>query len=302
MIGGTNAELRQRIAALVADQGMAGLIEIIAVKGSAPRDIGTCMALRPDGGFIGTIGGGALEWQALAEMRRALARMEADSPALPFEHDYALGPELGQCCGGRVRLRFSVLTRATLTHAFAQPDDQEGPTPLCLFGAGHVGRALVLALAPLPFTIRWIDPRREAFPAVMPRQVVAELHADPVAAVQSLSAGSLVVIMTHDHALDLALCDAALRQPDCAFVGLIGSVTKRARFLGRLRDAGIAENRLERLACPIGDRRIGSKEPAAIAAGIVVQLLLERERLAAKAPVGQTAVNQPLREIDHEPG
>jgi xanthine dehydrogenase accessory factor len=149
-----------------------------------------------------------------------------------------------------------------------------------LFGAGHVGRALVLALAPLPFAVRWIDSREDAFPVHRPSNVAPVLTPNPEAEVARAPAGALVLVMTHDHALDLAITAAALQCP-FPFVGLIGSDTKRARFERRFRELAIPEERIAVLACPVGLSGIAGKEPAVIAASVAAQLLLERERLAS---------------------
>jgi xanthine dehydrogenase accessory factor len=148
-----------------------------------------------------------------------------------------------------------------------------------LFGAGHVGRALVLALAPLPFAVRWIDSRDDAFPAHIPANAAPVLARDPQAEVAALPADALVVIMTHDHALDLAVTAAALER-GFPFVGLIGSGTKRARFERRLRELGMSEERIRALGCPIGIPGIRGKEPPVIAAATVAQLLLVRDNVA----------------------
>ena len=151
--------------------------------------------------------------------------------------------------------------------------------PLWLFGAGHVGRALMLALAPLPFDVTWIDEREDVFPAVVPASVRPLRSADPAGELAHAPDGAFVVVMTHNHPLDLAIVHAALAAaPPGAvgrfgYVGLIGSASKRARFARRLREAGIAEDRIAGLVCPIGMTSIRSKHPAAIAAGIVAQLL-----------------------------
>lgn len=154
-------------------------------------------------------------------------------------------------------------------------------TPVALFGAGHVGRALVLALAPLPFSMTWIDSRADLFPPVMPGDVRTIAPVDPASVVADLGPGALVCVMTHDHALDFSIVRAALGRGDLPYVGLIGSATKRARFLSRLAQTGLEEPVRQRLVCPIGGRRLADKSPAVIAAQIAVDLLEMRERLAA---------------------
>lgn len=275
--------LAETLRDFVRTDGRAGQIAIVAVAGSSPREVGARMVVRHDGRFSGTIGGGALEWQALGDMQRMLAR---SATTRGVERAFALGPELGQCCGGRVTLRFDVFEAADLPGLNALADDaarNDRRTPLVLYGAGHVGRALVLALAPLPFRIDWIDPRPDAFPEAVPGNVSMAMPVDVLAPLAELRQPGLVLAMSHSHALDLALADAALRNPSARFVGVIGSETKRARFVSRLRAGGLAEAALERFVCPIGERSITSKEPAVIAAGVAVQLLKAREAIAAES-------------------
>jgi xanthine dehydrogenase accessory factor len=156
-------------------------------------------------------------------------------------------------------------------------------TPVLLFGAGHVGRALALALAPVPFRVRWVDTRPEAFPAHVPANAETVLTQDAPGEAVAAEAGALVMVMTHSHPLDLAIIDAALRRDDLGGVGLIGSATKRARFIGRLREAGLTEGQIARLTCPIGVPGIGGREPAVIAAAVAAQLLQWREAGAVRA-------------------
>ncbi|MFN3689197.1 xanthine dehydrogenase accessory protein XdhC, partial [Salinarimonas sp.] len=151
------------------------------------------------------------------------------------------------------------------------------PTPLLLFGAGHVGRALALALAPLPFRLTWVDTRAEAFPAHVPANATP-IHTDePGLEIARAPAGAFVLVMTHSHPLDLALTASALAREDVPFVGLIGSATKRARFEKRFAEIGLPEARIESLVCPIGIPGIAGKEPAIIAAATAAQLLAARE-------------------------
>jgi xanthine dehydrogenase accessory factor len=156
---------------------------------------------------------------------------------------------------------------------------------LLLFGAGHVGRALVLALAQLPLRVIWADPRPEAFPAAMPQNVEA-VSGDPLSVVAAAPAGSLAFVMSHSHALDLAIVDSALRNPSIAHVAVIGSATKRARFERRLREAGIAEEHVKSMICPIGIGGIRSKLPAAIAVSTAAQIVALDEALSATASEG----------------
>jgi xanthine dehydrogenase accessory factor len=303
-------------------QGAAALVSVVATAGSVPREAGARMVLRPDGGFWGTIGGGALEWELVRRGQEMLGVPDTPAEGVHGElREWPLGPDLGQCCGGRVTTLVEVHGRAAReqvaawaaaeaaggfdsfvrlgaggaverrlpTSGIEPTADARGAfrerfaddrTPLWLFGAGHVGRAVVMALAPLPFVVRWVDPRPEAFPTHIPANATPAVEQDPAAALAGAASGALLLVMTHSHQLDLAIVDAALRRPDLGFVGLIGSETKRARFLSRLRAAGIGEARLGALVCPIGVPALDGKEPAVIAAGVAVQLLQERRRQA----------------------
>jgi xanthine dehydrogenase accessory factor len=161
----------------------------------------------------------------------------------------------------------------------------EARRPLLLFGAGHVGRALALALAPLPFQVTWADPRPEAFPAAMPGNVTA-VAGDPLAVISAAPQGAIAFIMSHSHALDFDIADSALRNPAIAHVGVIGSATKRARFEKRLREAGVAEDRVTSMICPVGIGGIRSKLPAAIAVSVAAQLITLDEALSGRSAQG----------------
>ncbi len=286
----------------VETHGRCALVSVTATQGSAPRDAGAHMVVTPKG-YHGTIGGGTLEWHAIAAAQSMLNKGAAAKLS-----SHALGPELGQCCGGRVSLlteTFDAASRETIGDFAAR--EAEGPFTInrsgqtlsfgrkqrrvYLFGAGHVGRALVLALAPLPFDVLWIDPRPDAYPRAVPQNVTL-VTGDPVAQLRDVPAGSLVFIMSHSHALDLALTDAALRNPGIAHVGLIGSATKRARFVTRLNQAGAAVERIASLICPIGVAGVRSKEPAAIAAATAAQILVldDALRLATAADRSQAGI------------
>jgi xanthine dehydrogenase accessory factor len=222
----------------------------------------------------GTIGGGHLEWQALA---RARARLQQGAPA-PEDISVALGPSLGQCCGGSLTLRHSTLDAQTLARWAATPPRFQ----LQLFGAGHVGRAIVRALHGIDADVRWIDTREEALdPATVEslRDASGSLQletvwSDPITEeVHHAVPGQFFLVLTHSHALDLALTEHILRRADFGFFGLIGSATKRAQFERRLRDKGFSQAALDRITCPIGLPDISGKEPAVIAVSVVAQLL-----------------------------
>ena len=156
---------------------------------------------------------------------------------------------------------------------------------MLVFGAGHVGRALILSLAPLPFDVTWADPRPEAFPGAMPQNVTG-FAGDPLEVVAAAPDGALAFIMSHSHALDLQIADAALRSSRIAHVGVIGSATKRVRFERRLIEAGVDKSRVAAMICPIGIGGIRSKLPAAIAVSVAAQLINLDEALSASATHG----------------
>jgi xanthine dehydrogenase accessory factor len=279
----------RRLADMVTDHGAAALVTVQSVQGSTPREAGARMIVRPDGAFHGSIGGGQLEWQALAAAREALSAGRGPARLV----DKVLGPDLGQCCGGRVTLLIETFDSrdAERLAVLAEEREDEDRTPLLLFGAGHVGRALILALAPLPFAVRWIDGRKDAFPSHIPANVVPVRTGNPETELAPAEPSSFVLVMTHEHPLDLAITAAALGRDDLPYVGLIGSATKRARFERRFRALGIPETRIRALVCPIGMPGITGKEPTVVAASVAAQLLAERERSSALhlSPVGSAA-------------
>ncbi len=173
-------------------------------------------------------------------------------------------------------------SKGSLKKPFAERFGEARKTVL-LFGAGHVGRALVLALAPLPFAVRWIDSRADQFPQYAPANVVMVRTDISEQEIETAPAGAFAVVMTHSHPLDYAITAAALSNANFDFIGLIGSTTKRARFVSQARNLGISETQITRLVCPIGLPDIKGKEPGVIAAGVAAQMLIECERLDNEA-------------------
>ena len=243
------------------------MVTVTKAEGSTPREEGAQMLVTARG-YHGTIGGGTLEWLAMAEAQAMLGKGKAIRTLTK-----SLGPDLGQCCGGRMTLRLESLSHEDVESVAQRATIRDELTHLNLWGAGHVGRALVLALAPLPFKITWWDVRENAFPSATPENNTCRLGQP-----QHMQPG-LVLVMTHSHALDFAIVDYALRQPLFPQVGLIGSDTKATRFRKRLVEAGHPVEALQRLTCPIGSKSIRSKLPAAIAASVAVQLLHWQEML-----------------------
>lgn len=246
------------------------LVQVQAVRGSAPRARGAWMAVFADA-VLGTIGGGRLEWDAMAHARSLLAQ----GPQPGHSLRYALGPSLGQCCGGEMQLQYQCVSAADAARLGQAL--QAARMPVALFGGGHVGRALVRVLSELPVQVQWIDSRDEIFPGDVAANVVCE-HSDPVqSAVADLAPQSRVVIMSFSHAEDLDIVAACLQrqrvQADLPFVGLIGSQTKWASFCSRLRDRGFGDAELASVTCPIGIAGIRDKRPEVIAVAVAAQLL-----------------------------
>ena len=273
-------------------QAPAVLVTVDQTRGSVPREEGAWMAVFADTtrGEVGTIGGGHLEWKATHQAREALERRAAqpDEPLPGWQERITLGPSLGQCCGGSLVLRFEPVDASKIDELNVRL--RPAHTPLALFGGGHVGRAIVLALDPLPFDVSWIDSRDGVFPGGLPARVHTE-HSDPVqAAVRDVPAGACVLIMSFSHAEDLDVVAACLQRQrergDLGFIGLIGSRTKWATFGHRLAERGFTAADLDRVTCPIGLPGIESKVPAVIAASVVAQLLLS---VNAREPIRKTA-------------
>ena len=276
--------------AIIATHGPLTRVLIARSAGSVPRGAGTSMLVWT-GGQQGTIGGGALE-----QMATALART-MDRPLMT--RTIPLGPGLGQCCGGSVTLVWERFDPATPPR-FARPLTADAPLPdrlptlppgsaprivgnwlieaaplprrpVWIYGAGHVGRALVTVLAPLPdLALTWVDTHANRFPDHGP-EVTHLIAPDPAAVARYAPGDADHLILTYSHALDLALCHALLAH-ETASIGLIGSATKWARFRTRLEALGHSAAQISRIACPIGDPALG-KHPQAIALGVAAALL-----------------------------
>lgn len=246
------------------------LICVTQTQGSAPREVGAWMAVSADH-VIGSIGGGHLEFDAIIQARAVLK-----GAAFPTEPQrVALGPSMGQCCGGVVYLRYELLgpqDAAGLAQRLQTP-----AAPVALFGGGHVGQAIARQLAHLPFALHWIDSRDEIFPADTALNIRCE-HSDPVqAAVTDIAPGSSVLIMSFSHAEDLEILAQCLQrarqQDDLPYIGLIGSKSKWATFRHRLEARGFAEEDFARVTSPIGVPGVAGKQPEVIAVAVAAQLL-----------------------------
>lgn len=271
------ADLRS-IAQVWLEAGRAAvLVGVDETQGSVPREVGTRMLVSASE-VAGTIGGGHLEWQAIARARDMLAGQDPSSQTV----HYALGPSLGQCCGGAVTLSFE---RLQVAHVAAWPSEASR-FHLQLYGAGHVGQAIARLLAALPVDVAWIDERDDVFPPALVDGVwpahVRKVAVEGVAGeVRMAPPGAFYLVLTHQHDLDLRITEAILRRGDFGFFGLIGSRTKKQRFVHRLQAMGIPHAAIERMVCPIGLPGIGGKEPEVIAVAVVAQLLREAGRLSA---------------------
>ncbi|MCO5338051.1 MULTISPECIES: xanthine dehydrogenase accessory protein XdhC [Delftia] len=266
-------------------QGPLCWVEVMDSRGSVPRERGAWMAVFADR-VAGTIGGGHLEFDAIDRARSLLRGWatpgeqgsQGGQVATEHQHRYPLGPSLGQCCGGVVMLRFVLVPQGRmdmLRERLQPPRDC-----VALFGAGHVGHALVRLLCNLPYRVMWVDSRDSVFPEEEHELVQCE-YSDPVqSAVADLPAGSQVLIMSFSHAEDLevvAQCLGRQRQHgDLPYVGLIGSATKWATFRRRLRERGFSDAELDHVTCPIGVPGIKGKEPEVIAVAVAAQLLQRR--------------------------
>ncbi len=243
------------------------LVEIEAVKGSSPREAGTFMLVSQDGMWE-TIGGGQFEYMAI-DHARAMLR----SGAAEDRMDIPLGPEIGQCCGGRTLLRFRRVTveLAAALEARLKGEAEQQPA-IFIFGAGHVGKALAQALSLLPLTLTIVETRENELHD-LPVNVASVLTPMPEALVAKIPANGAAIIVTHDHALDFLIAKEALVRDDLAYVGMIGSKTKRATFAHWLGREGEPPSRLEKLVLPIGGNGVRDKRPAIIAALVAAELL-----------------------------
>lgn len=258
----------------IANHPGAILVEVTETKGSTPREVGAFM-LVAETAIWGTIGGGQFEYMAIDNAR---AMLSGGGEAMM---DIPLGPEIGQCCGGRAKLTFMQMTPALTDKLESRmKSEQEERPAVYLYGAGHVGRALAKALAPLPFAVTVVETRAEALED-LPGHAARHLTAVPEAFVARIPAGGAAVILTHDHALDFLIAKEALARPDLAYVGMIGSATKRATFANWLKREGGDEKMLSRLVLPIGGDAVKDKRPAVIAALVAAELL---ETYAAQEP------------------
>lgn len=243
------------------------LVEVTDVKGSAPRDAGAWMLVARDMIFR-TIGGGQLEYMAIDHARKILAGGR-DTPM-----DVPLGPEIGQCCGGRVGLSFKRVNRGLTDELVGKVDAEIATRPhVYVFGAGHVGDALANALSFTPVRVVLVDTREAELMACDVPGVETCLSAMPEQVVRSAPPGSAFIVLTHDHALDFLIVTEALQRGDAVYVGMIGSKTKKATFKNWLKREVGSDNLFENLVCPVGGAVVKDKRPEVIAALVAAEVL-----------------------------
>ena len=329
LYNGSDEWLRIAIEA-IANGGAVVRAMLIGVKGSAPREVGATMLITADD-IYQTIGGGALEFDVMASARAWMS--SNDNLDMHWQRQVisvALGPDMGQCCGGHVRVLLELFTTgerdaledlaASAPSLIAHPVqsgaalkavDQDNAQPglsadgsifiaapdrckrvLFLYGAGHVGRALVGHLMALEYDVHWVDVAQDRFPAKKSDGACRVIASDPTIIARHAPKGAIHLVLTHSHALDQSICHSLLLQSNFARLGLIGSVTKATRFRRALAKAGIADDQLDRLVCPVGLQEITGKHPAEIALSIAVGITLWQQELEAEVNtkfVGQNA-------------
>ena len=254
------------------------LVSIVALVGSSPRGVGSKMLVTQQHQFD-TIGGGHLEYKAIAKARQLLTDGQATQLI-----DYPLGASLGQCCGGKVSLMYEVFSVQKM--------------PVVVFGAGHVGRALVPLLANLPVQVTWVDSRYDMLPKTLPNGVVGVHEEHPQDHINDCLPNSCYLIMTHHHGVDLALAEAVLNRNDARYLGVIGSVTKGRKFRQRLKAKAYPQSAIDQLHCPMGLEGISGKLPMEVAIAIAAKVMALYQSQAECASHTQTqAENEVLTHV-----
>ncbi|MCF6302646.1 MAG: xanthine dehydrogenase accessory protein XdhC [Devosiaceae bacterium] len=260
------------------------LVEIVDAKGSTPRERGAWMLVSITG-LLGTIGGGQLEYIAIDTARQMLrGRQEKRELLVP------LGPKIGQCCGGKVTVSLKNFNQKLTNEMRVNlVEERAHLRSVFIMGAGHVGQALARALDPLPFKTIVVDTRSDVFEG-LPENVEKRLSVLPEAEVRKAPADSVFVVMTHDHALDFMIVKEALGRGDAAYVGMIGSKTKRAAFVRWMKKEGVGKTLCDLLFCPIGGDSCGDKRPEVIGALVAAQILVH-------TGVRQNGIQEKLNEL-----
>lgn len=241
------------------------LITIIGVTGSTPRNSGTKMVVSEHDAFD-TIGGGHLEYKAIKQAKKLLLE---NKDCQLIEH-FQLGSQLGQCCGGNASILFECFAANTVH--------------IALFGAGHVGQALIPMLASLPCRVTWVDNRESQIPRNCEQyaNVTKLITDDPASEVAAMASNTLYVVMTHNHQLDFDISLAALKREDFHYLGLIASDTKWRRFQQRYKHRDIKSSLVEQMHCPIGLEQVVGKLPMEVAISVAGQLIASYQVLLPK--------------------
>ncbi len=258
------------------------IVAVETAQGSTPREAGALMVVTADSA-AGTIGGGRLEWDAIASARNMLFEQSKTRAKIPgFFLDIPLGPEIGQCCGGRVRLSIRRGDAAAVEALEMEERAAASSRPTVqIYGAGHVGRALALALVPLPLRVVLADVRPEELALATDQRIERVLATSLTDLAAGAPEGAAHVVMTHSHALDSLIAAAVLEAGRHRYLGLIGSQTKKALFFKGFRALGIAPAAMAAIACPIGGAQVRDKRPsviAALAAAEIVTALMGGQR------------------------
>ncbi len=285
----------QDLKEFLAGTGPVALVEVAGTRGSTPREKGAYMLVSPIATY-GTIGGGQLEYMAIDKARQmsgVLPSRKGMEPATVHRIDVQeacatldvpLGPEIGQCCGGRVEVLIRLVDGVMAAELIATAQAEEEHLPhLYIFGGGHVGKALAASVSLLPLHVVVVETRAEELEGIT-EAVETRLTAMPEEMVRQAPAGSAFAVLTHDHALDFLIAAEALKRNDTAYVGMIGSKTKKATFRNWfLKTANGSEAEFERLVSPIGGDAVKDKRPPVIAALAASEMMTALVRHQVKA-------------------
>ncbi|WP_062264221.1 xanthine dehydrogenase accessory protein XdhC [Endozoicomonas arenosclerae] len=233
------------------------LVTTLGSAGSAPRKSGSKMLVTEESSFD-TVGGGHLEYLLIERARELLTSGHSE----PVMEHFPLGPRLGQCCGGSVSVMLEPIAGCNFH--------------IAIFGAGHVGKALIHVLSPLNCNITWMDNRAELFPQSLPVNVSKVICEQPEEEVAALPENTFVLVVTHNHQLDFAIAEETLKRKDSQWLGVIGSETKAKRFRQRLEHKSFDQGLIDHMKCPVGLEMVGGRQPAEIAIAIAGEILAVR--------------------------
>lgn len=287
------------------------MISVVQVAGSTPREVGASIVINKKGKFHGTIGGGNMENSSIAQALEMLKNMRVSYRLKKHLLGPDMGQCCGGAVSVLIEVftkldielvknfatleakqKINILTKlngaSAARHCVEIDEDAtlglngdeqvlmqygKANTPVYMFGAGHVGKAIMLQMATLPFDVTWVDNRKSEFPKYTPENFTMICVNAPEQVLAAAPINAHILILTHDHELDFKIAMAALLMNRFAYVGMIGSKTKRARFTSRFKKAGLSEQEILRMSCPIGIEGIKSKKPVAIAISVVAEFL-----------------------------